>query len=177
MPEQQHCKRLPDNWPGVQAWVPPTVEDFGTLTELTAHLRVELSGQVARVAARAFSGSTPIPIPGGGGGNNPVSQIAPAVQGGGTPGGSGGNLGALQTPNGASPGSGGSLAGHANGAGPGSGGGGGGGSGSGGGGGGGGGKLPFTGYLVFLTAAVGASLVGAGAAVRSRLGWLRRRGG
>ena len=170
MPEQQRYERLPDNSPGVQAWVPPRVEDFGTLTELTAHLRVELSGQVARIAARAFAGSVPIPIPGGGGGgggggNNPVSQIAPAVGGGGTPGGSGGNLGALQTPTGTSPGSGGTLGAHA----------GGGGSGSGGGGGG-GGKLPFTGFAVFVTAAVGASFVGAGAAVRSRLRWLRRHG-
>src|SRR4051794_12501541 len=172
MPEDR-CGRLPEDWPSATATAPPgsakkqygpvTLNDLGTLSEVTADLHVELPTQVARLAVGLMSASTPIPRPGPGGGNvvQGTQQTLPpptgnslggTTQGGTLPAGPTGG-GGRHTVAGLGPGGGTTPTGGGGGAAPAT-----------GGGGGGGGKLPFTGYAVLLTAAVGASFAGAGTA-------------
>jgi hypothetical protein len=153
---------------GLEPYGQFAIEDYGTLVELTADLHIELPTQALRLAVTAFGASSPIPGPGPGGGGSPgggnvingLQNTVPSSPKGGTLPATehAGRLGAgpasgTHGVSGLSPGTGSGTA-------P----GGGASTGGGGGGGGGGGKLPFTGYGVLLTAAIGASFAGAGTA-------------
>jgi len=117
---------------GPSAYPAPTIEDYGSLVELTAAFDPDLVGSVAKGLSLAVVSAAFLPG---------MESSSTGFSGGGSGGGD--------------------TAG-ASGAG---GGGGEGGSGA-------GGRLPFTGYSVVLTAAVGAALAGAGAGAKSAL---RRR--
>jgi hypothetical protein len=140
-----------------QQYRPPSIEDYGTLEELTADSSLlsplGLGGTMAAVTA-------PI-VPGGGGGGggggqgttSPVGATSPEVDFGG------GDVVQTGGEN-ASPGGGGGGGGAG-----GPGGAGGGGSG----GGGGGGELPFTGFPAVFAGAVGGVMTATGAAIRRAL--------
>lgn len=143
----------------------PRIEDFGTLIDLTAAFDPDTLGDLAKGALSMAAVSVPMSgggtLPGtggggGGGGTTPTSEtLGQGGSGGGsTPGTSGGGGGD----------SGGSAGAQGSGAG-----GGPGGGGSEGGGSDGGGRLPFSGFSVILTAALGAVLAGGGARARSVL--------
>jgi hypothetical protein len=150
--------------PGRQPYGTIVIHDHGTLADLTESLRLELPNHVMKMAAGvgSLAISTPVPGPGGGGGNAPagIQQVLPSnpASGNNVAGAQGGTLPAGPTGGGGTAGTVGSggpsgtLGSHGSGASTGT---------------GGGGKLPFTGYTVLLTAAVGASFAGAGTALRT----------
>jgi hypothetical protein len=133
--------------------------DHGGLTDITADLHVEVPTQIARYAVGIMAAaSSPIPVPRPRGGSGPGNLVS-GLQSSGVPTPKGSTLPEISQSTPTPTGSGG-----ANAVSPAI----QGGSPAGGGGGGGGGNLPFTGYAVMFTAAVGASFAGAGAFLRSR---------
>ena len=145
-------------------YVPPAIEDYGSLVELTAAFDPDLLNTVAKSALSLAVVSTPIPP-----GNVPDSGVLPETLTS-TPTGTE-TVGQTGPGGGSGSGAPGGTVGQGA-AGVGSGGGGSGSAGAGGSAA--GGRLPFTGYTVVLTAAVGAAIAGAGTSARSAL---RRRHG
>lgn len=163
-------------------YTPPTVEDFGTLADLTADLDLSVPIGLARSAVVMLAISAPIippdtpgPTPGGGGGGGtipPDSGVVPDVDQGGSPPPSpdGDVLGGAPETGGAPDVTGDGVADDRDAGGA-------LGGGTGGGGEGGGdngvldaaGRLPFTGYAVAVVAAVGAGLLTASAGLRAGL--------
>jgi hypothetical protein len=142
------------------AYRPPSVEDYGTLVELTAAFDPDMLNTVVKSTLTLAQVSAV--VPGG--------EVLPGSESGGTTGAP--NLGDTGTgtgtvPTGAGGGGGGGTLGQ--GAGGGDTGGGGAGGGSGAGDGGAGGKLPFSGYQALLVAGLGAALATAGAKARATL--------
>lgn len=134
---------------------PPRIVDHGSLVDLTADFDVHFIGSVAKVVSLAavspvISGG----IPGGDGSPKAGGALDGVSLGGGESGRPSGVLG--DAVSGAAPAAGGVAGAAADSLG---------GTGKGG--------LPFTGYYATLTAAAGATLAAAGAALRSRL---RRKG-